>query len=291
MKPLQEEKVRFQKQQSFQLVLISLKTSQGTFELKFLERSIRNSDLVNLLLAFDKERKEYSITVLSSRHLYSFWGDSEQGGSRGGRLQKSLPWNKVEMGLRSVQRNGESCQDDGFTLWPEERKKRWGGRRAGRPPQHRELWSLFWGCDLVSDVETCGHVLPANARHLERQCSLPHIPCHTGGTNGAVRNVCHQHFNCFTRKSVKASRGIEGRVGIAMHNQKSLIILRYYNVNVIRRGLTYVELTWVNEMINWRILFWRVDNLLALLYGTLYLIYIKYISILYIKYYPGTFLN
>lgn len=236
MKPLQEEKVRFQKQQSFQLVLISLKTPQGTFELKFLGRSIQNSDLVNLPLAFDKERKEYSITMFSSRHFYSFWGDSEQGGSRGGRLQKSYLWNKVETGLRSVQRNGEGSQDDGFTLWPEERKKRWGWRRAGRPSQHRELWSFSWGYDLASDEETRERVLPANARRLEQHCSLPHIPCKTGGTNRAVRNVWRQHFICFTRKSVKGSSGIQGHIGIALHNQKSLIVLRYYGVNVIRRG-------------------------------------------------------
>lgn len=57
--------MRFQKQQSFQLVLISLKTPQGTFELKFLGRRIQNADLVNLLLAFEKERKEYSILPCS----------------------------------------------------------------------------------------------------------------------------------------------------------------------------------------------------------------------------------
>lgn len=71
---------------------------------------------MSLLLAFDKERKEYSITMLSSI-TYILSGEKvSREESEVGRLQKSHPWNKVKMELRSVHGNGESCQEDGFTL-------------------------------------------------------------------------------------------------------------------------------------------------------------------------------
>lgn len=59
--------VKFQSNEVFQLILLQLQTPQGTFELKsFKKKNIQNSDLVKILLAFDKERKEYFITMLSS---------------------------------------------------------------------------------------------------------------------------------------------------------------------------------------------------------------------------------
>lgn len=57
MKPLLEEKVRFQKELSFQLLLISLKTRQGTFELKFLEEAFRALTLWIYYLPLIKEEK------------------------------------------------------------------------------------------------------------------------------------------------------------------------------------------------------------------------------------------
>lgn len=56
----------FRSNKALQLILIPQQTPQGTVELKSFREKNQNSDLASILLAWDKERKDYFITTLSS---------------------------------------------------------------------------------------------------------------------------------------------------------------------------------------------------------------------------------
>ena len=51
------------------------------------------------------------------------------------------------------------------------RKEKISEEEGGWGSRHSTLGS--WGCDLVNDGETCGRVLPADARELEWQLQPP----------------------------------------------------------------------------------------------------------------------
>lgn len=145
-----------------------------------LGRIIQNSDLVNLLLAFDKERKEYSITMLSSVTYILSGVKASREETEVVDCRKAIHGTKWKRGLDQFIEMEKAARMTVSLCDQKRGKKHWGGRRMGRPPQLR---SFSWACDPVSDQETCGRVLPANARGLERHCSLPHISVSNRGNS------------------------------------------------------------------------------------------------------------
>lgn len=145
------KKLSFKSNKAFSWYLFHGRHLKEPLNWSSLGRNIQNSDLSNLLLAFDKERKEYSITMLSSI-TYVLSGEKvSREETEVVDCWKAIHGTKWKWGsdpfteMEKVVRVMLSLCDQKREKKPEE------GGEWGRLPQQGELWSFSWGCDLVSD--------------------------------------------------------------------------------------------------------------------------------------------